>query len=52
MFNILMLLAHSGELVEEHPPQDTAALDPTIVILALVGIGAVGFLVWKFLLKK
>ena len=50
------VLAHAGEAVEEHdmmqPASDVASVDPVMVGGVLVGVAAVGFLVWKFILKK
>jgi hypothetical protein len=50
------VLAHAGEEVEEHdltqPASDVASVDPVMAGGVLVGAVIIGFLVWRFILKK
>lgn len=53
----LVAFAHEGELIESHPEaagtaSDVASVDPLMAGGVLLGVAVIGFLVWKFILKK
>lgn len=46
-------LAHVADTShEENEDQDTAAVEPMYLVVIAVGVALIGFLVWKFLMKK
>ncbi len=51
----MKLLAHADEIPHEEmegAASDVAAIDPTYLIVAVPIVLIIGFLIWKFLVKK
>ena len=53
----LVVLAHIGEEIEEHPEavqaaDDVAQVSPVVVIIVLAAVVIIGGAVWWFILKK
>jgi len=50
-------LAHLGEATEEHAGtakeiSDVASVNPVVALGAIVAAAIIGFLVWRFVIKK
>jgi len=45
-------LAHEAEVPHEEPVSDAAEVEPIYLVGAVIVVGVIAFLVWKFLLKK